>query len=216
MIREIERELNNYPSRIIEHATLSSILEKLNYKRINDKIVQLKNKGILTPLKSGYYVYNPVHGNNLVSKEIMANILLGPSYISLDYALWFHELIPESVHEITSLTTKRSKSFETEYGVFSYKQIKKELFNLGLEIQSTKSGNFIIASKEKALCDKVYFTKDLSLRSKDAMVEFLEDDLRIDLDELNKFNIDIFYKYLEISKSKKIEILIKVIEGLKR
>jgi len=216
VIREIERELNNYPSRIIEHATLSSILEKLNYKRINDKIVQLKNKGILTPLKSGYYVYNPVHGNNLVSKEIMANILLGPSYISLDYALWFHELIPESVHEITSLTTKRSKSFETEYGVFSYKQIKKELFNLGLEIQSTKSGNFIIASKEKALCDKVYFTKDLSLRSKDAMVEFLEDDLRIDLDELNKFNIDIFYKYLEISKSKKIEILIKVIEGLKR
>ncbi|MBD3750847.1 MAG: hypothetical protein IE931_15420 [Sphingobacteriales bacterium] len=131
-MRELERVLDTYPSRIIEHATLSSILENLAYKRINDKIVQLKNKGILTPLKSGLYVYNPLYNNTLLSKEIIANILLGPSYVSLDFALWFHGLIPESVYEITSITTKRSKSFETHYGVFSYVQIKKELFNIGM------------------------------------------------------------------------------------
>ncbi|MGE3299001.1 MAG: hypothetical protein AB7G52_13820 [Arcobacter sp.] len=215
-MRELERVLDTYPSRIIEHATLSSILENLAYKRINDKIVQLKNKSILTPLKSGLYVYNPLYNNTLLSKEIIANILLGPSYVSLDFALWFHELIPESVYEITSISTKRSKSFQTHYGVFSYVQIKKELFNIGLEIKTSKSGNFIIASKEKSLCDKVYFTKDIDLRSQKAMREFLEDDLRIDMDELANCDMSIFEEYAKISKSKKIEVLTKVIKGLSR
>jgi hypothetical protein len=215
-MRELIYELDNYPSRILEHATLSSILENLGYKRINDKIMQLKNKGLLTSLKNGYYIYNSLHNNTLVSKEIIANVLLGPSYVSLDFALWFHELIPESVYEITSITTKRSKSFETSYGVFSYQQIKKELYNIGLEIINSNSGNFIIAGKEKALCDKVYFTKDIDLRSQKVMMEFLRDDLRIDMDELEECDINIFKHYFEVSKSKKIDVLTRVIQGLLR
>ncbi|MBF7047474.1 hypothetical protein IY804_05205, partial [Campylobacter volucris] len=65
-----------------------------------------------------------------------------------------------------------------------------------------KSGNFIIASKEKALCDKVYFTKDIDLRSQKAMREFLEDDLRINMDEFKNCDIKIFEEYIKISKSK--------------
>ena len=38
-MRELERALDAYPSRIIEHATLSSILENLACRRINDKII---------------------------------------------------------------------------------------------------------------------------------------------------------------------------------
>lgn len=215
-MRELEKVLDSYPSRVIEHASISSILENLGYKRINDKIAHLKDKGILTPLKSGYYIYSPLHNNTLISKEIVANILLGPSYVSLNFALWFYGLIPESVYEITSITTKRTKSFETPFGVFSYRQIKKELFNIGLEIQTSKSGNFIIAVKEKALCDKVYFTKDIDLRSQKAMIEFLEDDLRIDMDELASCDMTVFEEYAKISKSKKIEVLTKAIKGLQK
>ena len=214
MQRELERELTKYPSRVIEHTTLTQILSNLEYKRINDKIVQLKNKEILTPLKKGLYVYNPVYDEVLISKEIIANILLGPSYISFDYALWHHGLIPESVHEIQSATTKRSKSYNTPLGLFCYKQIKKELYPIALEIHHTKNGNIIIASKEKALCDKVYYTKDLPLRSQRAMLEFLEDNLRIDLDELVESDIKIFQQYWQITKSKKIALLQKIIEEL--
>jgi len=214
MQRELERELKKYPSRIIEHTTLSQILSNLGYSRINDKIVQLKNKGILTALKSGLYLYNPVYDEALVSKEIVANLLLGPSYLSFDYALWYHGLIPESVQTIQSATTKRSKSYATPLGVFSYKQVKKELYNIALEIHNTKSGNFIIASKEKALCDKVYYTKDIPIRSKSAMFAFLEDDLRIDLDELIESDIKVFKDYFHITKSKKIAFLQKIIEDL--
>lgn len=216
-MRELERRLSEYPSRIVEHATISSILLDLGYKSINDKVAQLKQKGVLTSLRSGLYVYNPPSANKaLLSYEIVANILLGPSYVSLDYALWYYGLIPESVYEITSVSTKRSAFFETVFGVFSYKQIKKKLFAIGLEIQSSSSGNFLIASKEKALCDKVYFTRGIDLRSKKAMLEFLEDDLRIDLDELVGFNVAVLESYAEVSRSKKIDTLAKVIGELQR
>ncbi len=210
----IEKALSKNKSHIIDHATLTSILIANGYVSIKDKIDNLKQKGIIKTLKKGLYVHTSQYTKNIISKEIIANNMLGPSYVSFDYALYFYGLIPESVYEITSATTKRTKSFQTDYGIFKYRQLKKELFPLGLKIRSSKNGNFMIATKEKALCDKVYFTKDIKITSQKAMVEFLEDDLRIDFDELEDFNIDIIQKYYEISKSKKIGFLLKIVKEL--
>lgn len=212
----IEKELSSFKSHIIDHATLSNILLTLGYARINDKIADLKRKGMIVSLKSGLYVHTSPLSSNIVSKEIIANNLLGPSYISFDYALSFYGLIPERVHEVASATTKRSKSFQTDFGVFSYRQISKELYSIGLQIHSLKNGNFLMASKEKALCDKVYFTKDISIRTKSAMMEFLINDLRIDLDELIDCDMKTLKHYKNISKSKKIELLASILEGLKQ
>ncbi|MCD8478229.1 MAG: hypothetical protein LRY68_10405 [Sulfurospirillum sp.] len=172
----IEKALASFKSHIIDHATLADILLTLGYSRINDKIADLKRRGMIVSLKSGLYVHTSPLSSNIVSKEIIANNLLGPSYISFDYALSFYGLIPERVHEVTSATTKRSKAFQTDFGVFSYRQINKEIYPIGLQIHSLKNGNFLMASKEKALCDKVYFTKDISIRTKSAMMEFLIND----------------------------------------
>ncbi|MCF6172969.1 MAG: hypothetical protein L3J44_04210, partial [Campylobacteraceae bacterium] len=70
------------------------------------------------------------------------------------------------------------------------------------------------ASKEKALCDKVYYTKDMQIQNKGTMWEFLEDDLRIDLDELIESDIKVFQEYYKVTKSKKIALLQKIIEEL--
>jgi predicted transcriptional regulator of viral defense system len=210
----IEKNLQEYKTHIIDHATISSILINNGYTGINDKINKLKKAGLIQTLKRGLYLHKSPFTNTNISKEIIANTLLSPSYISFDYALYFHELIPERVYDITSATTKRSKSFKTDTGTYSFKQVKKELFHIGLTIESTKHGNFIIATKEKALCDKVYYTNDIQITSKKSMFEFLENDLRIDIDELEDCDIEIFKKYFEISKSKKIKILIQIIEDI--
>ena len=210
----IEKSLLQYKTHIIDHATLSSILVNNGYAGINDKINKLKKKGNIETLKRGLYLHKSPFVQNPISKEIIANTMMSPSYISFDYALYYHDLIPESVFDITSATTKRSKLFKTNNGTFSFKQIKKELFSIGLTIEPTKNGNFIIATKEKALCDKVYYTKDVQISSKKAMIQFLLDDLRIDIEELEDCDIDIFIKYYEISKSKKIKFLIQAIEGI--
>lgn len=210
----IEKELSQSKTHIIDHATISTILLNDGYTSVKDKIDNLKQKKILKTLKKGLYVHASQYGKNIISKEIIANNILSPSYVSFDYALYFYGLIPESVMDITSATIKRSKSFKTDYGVFSFKQIKKELFPIGLKIQSQQNGNFIIATKEKALCDKIYFTKDIKVTSVKTMMDFLLNDLRIDFDELEDFNIDTLYKYRNVTKSKKIKLLINIIEEL--
>lgn len=211
----IEEKLSKFKSRIIDYATLKSILESLGYSDIKFKIYQLKQKGIIKSLKKGFYIHMPVLSKNIISKELISNHLLeNPSYISLDYALYYYGLIPETVHEVTAVTIKRSKDFKTDFGVFSYRQIKKDLYALGVNIESSKQGNFFIASKEKALCDKVYFINDIKITSKQMMLEFLENDLRIDLDELKDLNTEIISKYYEISKSKKIKLLLNFIKEL--
>lgn len=210
----IEKNLQQYQTHIIDHATISSILINNGYTGINDKINKLKKEGLLQTLKRGLYLHKSPFVSTNISKEIIANTLLSPSYISFDYALYFHGLIPESVFDVTSATTKRSKSFNTDVGVFSFKEIPKELYQIGLKIESTKNGNFIIATKEKALCDKVYYTKNIQITSKKSMIEFLQDDLRIDMDELENCDMNIFIKYYEISKSKKIKLLMEIIKDM--
>lgn len=210
----IEKNLQQYKTHIIDHATLATILINNGYNGINDKINKLKKDGLLETLKRGLYLHKSPFTTTYIAKEIIANTLLSPSYISFDYALYFHGLIPESVHDVTSATIKRSKNFETKTGTYSFKSVKKELYSIGLKMESTKNGNFIIATKEKALCDKIYYTKDITITSKKAMLEFLEDDLRIDMEELEDCNIEIFKKYYEISKSKKIKFLIELIEEI--
>lgn len=211
----IENKLSEYRTHIIDYATLRSMLKNMNYKNINKKIVHLKNKNILKTIKKGLYIHNSQITQNIISKELISNILLNnPSYISLDYALHFHGLIPESVHEITAVTSKRSKVFKTDIGIFSYKQIKNELFRIGITIERRKHFNFLIASKEKAICDKIYLTPGVDLISKTSMLDFIENDLRIDIDDLEELNPNIFSDYYEISRSKKINTLLNIIKEL--
>jgi predicted transcriptional regulator of viral defense system len=210
----IEKSLQNIP--VVDYATLKSILSESGYKYINDKIKYMKQKGLLTSLKKGLYLYNSPYINTLASKEIIANNLLGPSYISYEYALYYHGLTPEKVVEVTSATTKRSKVFKTAVGIFSYRHINKELYALGLKIEKSAQGNFMIASPIKALCDKVYATKGVKITSKKAMMTFLSDDLRIDLDELVGVDLSEAKEYAHISNSKRVEFLYKVLEDINR
>ena len=111
-MRQIEKELEKIPTRIIEHFTISSILGNLGYTRINDKVTNLIKHNILIPIKRGLYIYMPLNDKNLLTTEIVANTLLRPSYVSLDYVLSYYNAIPERVYEITSITTKRSKNLK--------------------------------------------------------------------------------------------------------
>jgi len=210
LTKNLEQTLQNMP--VVDYATLKSLLLQNGYKYINDKIKYMKQKGLLLSLKRGLYIYKSPYVKNIISKEIVANNLLGPSYISFDYALYYHGIIPEKVVEITSATTKRAKSFDTDIGVFSYKHIDKKLYHIGLTIETTNSGNFIIASPLKALCDKIYTLRGVKINSKKAMLEFLEDDLRIDLDELESQNLEVVQEYVKTSKSKRVEFLYRVLK----
>ena len=87
----------------------------------------------------------------------IANKIYSPSYISLEFALAYHGVIPEIVYEITSVTTKATRRFEvkTLSKVFSYRKIKKAAYT-GYNIQKSQSISFNIADAEKAFVDANY------------------------------------------------------------
>ncbi len=95
-----------------------------------------------------------------MDRKVLANLIYGPSYISLEYALQYWGLIPERVETVTSITGKRNKFFTTPLGNFSYRYLHKSKFIQGvLLVKSRFSGlpgeggvetGFFIASAEKA------------------------------------------------------------------
>lgn len=116
-------------------------------------------KGLFVRLKNGVYVL----AANIPSEFLIANKLYQPSYVSFEYALSFHHLIPETVYTITSATTKPTREFEAFGKVYKYYRIKREAF-LGYEPRKIQDTTVFLAEPEKALADYLYFV-DLKKKS---------------------------------------------------
>ncbi|MBU4142819.1 hypothetical protein KJ590_02345 [Patescibacteria group bacterium] len=110
-----------------------------------------KKQRFILQIKRGLYVFPDA----LPPDVYIANKLYSPSYISLEFALSYHGVIPEAVYEITSVTPKATRRFETLGKIFSYRKIKKAAYT-GYEIQKQQGMSFYIADAEKAFVDTNY------------------------------------------------------------
>ena len=165
------------------------ILNQLkNYANPYGKIGRLVKEGKLIPLTKGLYV-----DNTNVSGLYLANEIFGPSYISFNYALSYYGLIPEAVYEFTSATTekKKKKLFNNRFGTFSYRDIPVDAYPYGINIIEEGEYSFMIASKEKALCDKLYELPPV--KNQRELILLLFNDMRIDEVEFDKLNRNEIY-----------------------
>ena len=131
------------------HSTLLSMLN--DYRRPNDKISRMLSSGELIQVKRGLYLLGDKFRTEKVSQPLLANLLFGPSYVSLDFALAYYDLIPEMVFEVSSMTTGRARTFDTSLGRFIYIHSHASLYPIGLRIEkNSDESQFLIASPEKA------------------------------------------------------------------
>ncbi len=204
------KQFNNIP---FGHGALLSLLR--DYKSPNDKISRMIAEGDILKIKRGLYVLSREYQTTPVSKPLLANQIYGPSYVSLDFALSYYGLIPEGVFELSSITTKRAKSYDTPLGRFTYTHSSKSLYGIGVVSEPVGDGShFLIASPEKALCDKVAFTRQICVTSMKAMRIFLTDDLRIDLEDLAEFDLSIISQCCDCDyKSRQLNALYRVVEA---
>lgn len=125
----------------------------------------------------------------------LANILRKPSYVSSWTALQYYNLTTESIHGITSVTQKPTRTYDTKIGSFSYRSIQKELF---ADFSSVEGKfNFFIASPAKALFDLLYFKTRQFRGVKVENIKPLIEELRIDFDEMDKLEQDKFYEMIK-------------------
>jgi len=108
--------------------------------------------GFITRLKRGLYAFPDA----LPPDVFIANKLYEPSYVSLESALSYHSVIPETVYAVTSVTTKATRRFEFDGKIFIFRRVKKQAFT-GYEPTRQNGINFLIANAEKALVDAQYF-----------------------------------------------------------
>ena len=120
-MEEITRIRRDITREIFDYQVLTDALS--DYSKPRDKITKLLAGGAIVRIKKGLYCFGEGLRRGPVSREQVANLIYGPSYVSLDYALSYHGLIPERVEVVTSVTTRRSRKFETPLGSFSYRML---------------------------------------------------------------------------------------------
>lgn len=149
------------------------------------RFYEWQKKGYLKKIVNSFYVFAD---KNLSGGELcfIANKLVEPSYLSLEYALSYYNLIPETVYLITNITTRKTKIIKTPISNFQYRSLKENLF-FAYKITELNGISFKFAEPEKALLDFLYLRSDLKNTD--------------DLEEL-RINGDIFKEIIDQKKIK--------------
>lgn len=173
-----------------------------NIRKPGQKLGLLERDGEIVRLKRGLYVCPESVTGKALSLELIANRLLTPSYVSMSSALRYYGMIPEAVYVTQSMTTKESREYDTPVGRFEFTRMKRDAFNIGIQNKEGNGYSFLIATPEKALCDLIANTHSLFLRYAKEALEYLEDDIRFDMDAFNKLNPSILEMYVNANGKK--------------
>ena len=149
---EFKEKFSNF--QVITVQDMRNVFGQINTPQLHS----WKQKGYIASVKRGMYVMQ----GDAMDIMLLANEM-NDSYISLESALSYYQMIPEITLSITSVSKKNKESISNIFGDFLYSKISSKLFcGFTLRESSLYPGRFIrIAEKEKALFDLVYFRTDL-------------------------------------------------------
>jgi len=167
------------------------------------RLVEWQQKGYLLKIRRGYYCFMERKGQNFL--HFAANKIYSPSYVSMESALAYYSLIPETVFMTTSVTTKNTSSYDTAIGQFDYKHIKPALF-FGYRLLQGEI-TVKIAEPEKVILDYLYLNKLTTIEEFQEM-RFNEIQVKelIDFDKLSQ--------YQEILNSKIVDKRIRIFKAV--
>jgi predicted transcriptional regulator of viral defense system len=184
---QIEERLLNLNLKIFRPQDLQ-VLFGANRRAVQGFLTYNLKRGAFVHFKRGLYALK----KNLPHDFVLANSLYSPSYISLDSALSYYNLIPETVYAITSVTSKPTREFEVDNRLFDYRKIKKEAYT-GYIPKNLNGEIVYLATPEKAVADFLYFV----FLGKRAFNE------RLKLEKINKQKLK---SYLKLLRSKNLFI----------
>jgi predicted transcriptional regulator of viral defense system len=135
-------------------------VRKLDPKFHRQQLYDWQKRGYIKPVAGGYYFL----ADRTMDEALLfmvANKIYEPSYISLESALAYYQVIPESVLGVTSISSRKTSQFQSTWGVFSYRSIKPQ-YMIGYQVMEIAPGKkFKMASLEKAIFDYLYLNSDI-------------------------------------------------------
>ena len=185
--------------------------ELRQYANPGVKIKRMADSRIITPIIKGIYetdASTPGH--------YLAGIIYGPSYLSFEYALAWHDLIPEAVYSYTSATCgkSRKKRYDTAFGTFLYRDVPVAVFPYGTQLHIENGYSFVIASPEKAICDQLYTISPCNNRA--LLQRRLFEDLRIEPTMFTNLDMNALVELAGLYSTKNHKMLISLAKDVKR
>ncbi|MCB9790286.1 hypothetical protein H6762_04900 [Candidatus Nomurabacteria bacterium] len=165
-------------------------IRQLDSSFYRSRLIEWSDKGYIIRLRRDKYMFSDTDTSESILFHI-ANRIYSPSYISLETALSYYGLIPETVYSITSVTTRKTNEFENKLGKFIYRTLNSNLF-WGYDIVQ----NFQIAEVEKCILDYLYLNPNIENESDFVELRFNGEDF------LKKYSKEKFNKYLKIFNNK--------------
>lgn len=214
-ISNLRKKIKPYSEVPLSRRFLLNLLK--DYKRPNDKISNLIKKNHLISLKRGLYMVGPEIDLPSPNQYLIANHLNGPSYITLESALSYWNMIPERVYEISSATLNNAKVYKTSRALFKYYKLTTPYYSYGIKtVNISSKQSILIATPEKAICDKIILTQNVNLRSVKQSIKFLIEDLRIsDIDTLKSLDTKIIGLWIaKAPKSSSLKMFLKSLKKL--
>ncbi len=184
--------------------TTPILLQELHdYANPLAKISLMIKKKELIPFNRGLY-----ETDRSVPGYCLASALYGPSYLSFEFALAQHGLIPETVYKYTSATThkRRRKLFNTPFGVFTYRDVPQRVFSLETRLHEERGYSFIQATPEKAICDLIYTLEPCSNQKE--LLSVLFDFYRIDEQRFHSLDFTTLIQLSQYYKTRNHRLLL--------
>lgn len=207
-----EKTLNNLELLPFFSKTALLAFAPAETEALNQNIKRWTKNGLILRLKNGLYVTKTYVDRSMHDPaylELVANKLVIPSYLSLEYVLQKYNLLTEATFAFTSVTLKSTRRYVNKLGSFYYHSIKTDLF-FGFETKHYGKNVIYEASPAKALFDYLYLHEP-NLDSEREIEE-----LRINWTNIDKKQIKLFCDIVKKSGIKKIIAFLPKLEGLIR
>lgn len=187
------------------------------YAQPRSKITALLRSGDVVRVKKGLYVFGEVWRRQPIRLELLANRVYGPSYLSLEYALSWHGLIPERVDVLTSVTCGRARIFDTPVGRFSYRALPLAAYRVGIDQQDAGDGRFfLVATREKAVADSLVAERGGLGSTCKAVEAYLVEERRIERDHLKELDPARLAEIAVATGSRRVSALAAVVTKMRK
>jgi len=171
--------LSRFADQPLFHSSMLGIFPE-SAGQIKVQLSRWVKTGRLEQIRRGWYlIKKPYRGASISSAEI-ATAVLEPSYLSFQWALAFHDIIPESVPNPTLATTRRGQTLRALGRILIYHHIHPRYF-AGYVRENHNEESLVVATPEKALWDLIY----LHTRSRPFTMEWLNELRLQNLDRCN-------------------------------
>lgn len=188
--------LNHFADRPLFHSTMLDVFPDPPAHR-QVQLSRWTRAGKLSQVSRSWYIIEKPWRKHETPLPVIANTVVHPSYLSLEWALQYYGMIPEHVPNPTSITTGRGMQFEAQGALFLYYHVQPSFFK-GYRQETPGGFKVNIAYPEKALLDKIY----LFLQRNPFSLAWLEE---LRLQELKDFDIQRFETFASGSVKKKFK-----------